>query len=119
MGIIVDLGKIRIKEIITEAYFYAIDQTKAQKLGFDDQDTYPRGLVIQFINYKDKLDWMILEEIATELAWFFAERKGMRFHFEPPDYGSRHDMEIFFQMFISNKLSQLGLKCYNLTYSRD
>jgi hypothetical protein len=119
MGIIVELGKIRIKEILTEAYFYAIEKTRMQKFGIDDQDTYPRPMVINFINYNDKLDWMILEEIASEIPWFYAEKKGMIFHFQTPEYHGRHDCEIFFQTHLTGKLSQYGLDCYNVTYSRD
>ena len=78
-----------------------------------------RPLHTHYINYNDKLDWMILEEIASEIPWFYAEKKGMIFHFQTPEYHGRHDCEIFFQTHLTGKLSHYGLDCYNVTYSRD
>lgn len=54
LGIIVDIGKIKVKEILTEAYLYAIEQTAQQNFSFDTLDDYPRGIVISFITKKDR-----------------------------------------------------------------
>jgi len=119
MAIIVDLGKLRVKEILSTAYQYAQEETRREKFGVDNPDDYPRGIVIYFMTKKDKIDWIILEEIANELPWFFAQRKSMTFSFEMPEFYGRHDMEIFFKNRLTLKLSELGLDCYHQSFSRD
>ena len=112
MGIIVDLGKIRTQQILTEAYEFAIEQTQHQKFGVDNQDDYPRGIVINFLTKKDKLDWAILELLATELEWFSANRMRLHIGFKTPDYGRRHDMVIYFQSCIAMRLNENKMTCY-------
>lgn len=116
MGIIVDIGKVRAKEILSASYFFAVSQTSQEKFGNDDQDAYPRGVDISFITKKEKLDWMILEEISQELPWFYTNKKAGRIGFKITDYGGRHDMEISFQSHIASKLSEFGLKCFSNVY---
>jgi len=112
MGIVVDLGKTRIQEILTESYEFAIEQIQLHKFGVDNQDDYPRGIVINFLTKKDKLDWAILDILASELEWFSAIRMQMYIGFKKPDFGFRHDMEIIFQAKIALKLNEKGLACY-------
>lgn len=112
MGIIIDLGKIRTRKILTDAYEYAIAQTQLHKFGVDNQDDYPRGIVINFLTKKDKLDWAILELLATELEWFSANKVRLQLGFKTPDYGRRHDMEIYFQSCIATILNENKMTCY-------
>lgn len=119
MGIIVDIGKTRVKEILTSAYQFALEETRLKSFGIDNQDVYPRSITVRFISKKDKLDWTILEDISNEFSWFSAQKKYMSLGFETPDFKGRNDMEIFLNNKIAFKLSQLGLQCYHQSYSRD
>lgn len=113
MGIVVDLGKIKMKEILHEAYKFAEEQTNAFVFGNDTPDDYPRGIQLTCLTKKDKIDWAILEQLASELDWFLAERKYFVFGIKSPYEDKRHDKLIFFQSRVAMKLNECGLACYN------
>ncbi len=77
----------------------------------DDPDCYPRGIIIE-LSKKNKKDWDLLNEVATEINGVSFSREAMRMWIKPDTEMNFRLTEFGYATAICSSLVEDGFNCY-------